>query len=1544
MILLWLVPLVVHANPEACINSFTEVTSNAIARAVFSHCIDADPNAERHTSDDINIQDPLTTVRKYCPESISAKMFHSAFYEIVEAGWSTPRDVTPKSRYNAISHLTSLAKKGHMQTEARRELGELMAHIYRDHLRGSSKCLSMEDHKAAIEDMETTLSKVRNIIGTIKFGSMFYLKNSYTPKVSWIEMRDGVTLEDDHFSLKKTGFGEAGDGTAADQLRILLDKPNAVYMSLDNGAPNSALIINEDDQRIDLELFYKSVLKDTTPGTVMFLVAGVEFPDDSGLVNVIAGNAQNQNIMINVILLNPKYVSEHSKVLYQSLALLTGGLMYQTPAREAHQLIPIIESRFQPDQVTIVRNQRIPTQSRGAYIDVPVDSTMSELVFEVYCSALNSIQIYNPRFRPERQIQSLVATQQHFLYQIKNVEPGNWQAVVDCKNDFYIEVRGQSPVDFHFTFASANDNFSTTSPFGLNPSKTQVNGIDYDDQRYLLVHSLGVENVELQSVQFKRDDTFANEKVLPLYMSESLVSAFPMPQDDVEDIVQDETEDEDDKRYDQVQMAKIEGIDQSGFPVLRTHLLYAAKLLLLTDLTKTDFLPGAEQNVTVRVTNAYRFVKLTAGDFDSWVTSISPKVTGMTYYTDVEITLKPPASTITGKMTSVTLTASSLDTNKLLGSLTFNLAAGQRAQPTVESLHIDSEINNKFVVTKILSNIRNDHPEAREATFDALIPPNALITGLKLFVGDQVFDSMIKPAKASGSKQSHKAPIEIFPAPGEQHPHLGELGNENGYSAAHVLQRDAHRYEIRMNIESWDNVTFELTYEDLLERSQDRYQQWVSIAPSQIVPDLQLTTRVLDLGGIKWIKAFPVQSGMENMQSFKPGSQATINFEKGDDDAVIRYTPSKEEQAKFSHDGITGRLVVVYDTNHERACDAMIQDMFFVQTCLPPRVTLKSNNKRNEAPYHVVFALDKSGSMWGTKLDQTKEAFRSMISSLNRDAKFSIVGFNYASQPWRPKLVKANPFNIEEARGFISRLSAGGGTNMHAAILDAIELCNSERDSSNIPCVILFMTDGTPTVGVIEDARILTEVTKSRESGLADIAINIIGFGAGISYSFLSRLAATNNGIARQIFEDTDAPYQMQGFFEEVMKFTDTRRQMKTIEFNDANGLINMDKSTNKRFSGASLGSGQEFIWAGQLNKNLGNFKSLGTQMKITDAAGDLKVIDQEFEFANIDLNQLPKLKGAFGKASQDKFETNMNLAERIYRHQSIRQLIRNRHMAHGAEEYNEGTKALIEMSKGNDVDAVAYLTPVMSMTVTRPIKYRHRRDTFDEFDSMKPLIPHVSHVVQYEYRKLWWKNTIPAEMETNTTPKSLAGVQGNIFEVAIEEQTDSACFDVVGNDVNDLGKDVELTILKEKSLGITVLGKASITNNKMSFHEIRVVLSGTDKEILVTAGDGFNNTQSFTEGSWDVKFVAGDCTITNGENEFKVTFDAESTGFTVIRADKLAEFTGILGELIFSDLKMDYVNEELEVSEGRRLPVTHRDTCWYTDDGYTIVFLARLY
>ena len=58
--------------------------------------------------------------------------------------------------------------------------------------------------------------------------------------------------------------------------------------------------------------------------------------------------------------------------------------------------------------------------------------------------------------------------------------------------------------------------------------------------------------------------------------------------------------------------------------------------------------------------------------------------------------------------------------------------------------------------------------------------------------------------------------------------------------------------------------------------------------------------KVNDLGGIKWIRAYPVQSGVD---SFKPSTQADIKWNRGEGKAQIVYQPSPEDQSAFSQDG-----------------------------------------------------------------------------------------------------------------------------------------------------------------------------------------------------------------------------------------------------------------------------------------------------------------------------------------------------------------------------------------------------------------------------------------------------------------------------------------------------------------------------------------------------------------------------------------------------------------------------------------------------------------
>jgi len=467
------------------------------------------------------------------------------------------------------------------------------------------------------------------------------------------------------------------------------------------------------------------------------------------------------------------------------------------------------------------------------------------------------------------------------------------------------------------------------------------------------------------------------------------------------------------------------------------------------------------------------------------------------------------------------------------------------------------------------------------------------------------------------------------------------------------------------------------------------------------------------------------------------------------------------------------------------------------------------------------------------------------------------------------------------------------------------------------------------------------------------IALNVIGFGAGISYSFLSRLSVLNSGIARQIFEDTNAAFQMQGFFDEVMKFTDARRTMKSVQFMYSDEFLDSNETTYDSIDQSQLGNGQEFTFAGKIKeKVLGTFKTVSNDLKITDPNGEERVIEQKYIVNEI----MSPVNLKFAGRKDDK-NVNLNLAERIYRLQVIKQLIKERQIAHTAEDFNEVTRKLIAISSGNE-HVSAYLSPVMSMSVTKPLMNRARRssDSFEEFDLN--LKSPVQHVVQYEYRKLWWKNQAPEEnvMEMEAPEPSIASVSGipALFSINIQNSQSPACFDIGGRSGS------EFNILRDDTVGISVSAKAALDkDDQLYFDQIRVKLGSTT--IIVLAGgqilkqtfDGaiyrLESDKMILVKDWQVRSTGSDCYLQYKDQiQILLISDSSSVGVELVSYEdgNSRSATGLLGQFASNNLALDQSATNL-ISSSSVIPVLSRQIqngqCWFTDD-YTMKLLGRRY
>lgn len=176
-------------------------------------------------------------------------------------------------------------------------------------------------------------------------------------------------------------------------------------------------------------------------------------------------------------------------------------------------------------------------------------------------------------------------------------------------------------------------------------------------------------------------------------------------------------------------------------------------------------------------------------------------------------------------------------------------------------------------------------------------------------------------------------------------------------------------------------------------------------------------------------------------------------------------------------------------------------------------------------PKSIVFALDRSGSMEGRKIAQTREAFGTILRELRPDDEFSLVLFDgtvstaLAASP-------ANDSNVAAAIAVIDAMQAQGATDIDAALGRSLAL-QGANDGESVPIVVL-LTDGRPTVGVKDRAAILAHV---REANKRPSAIYTLGFGDDVDERLLRAIALENGGSYRAIRDDERASSQLRDFY-----------------------------------------------------------------------------------------------------------------------------------------------------------------------------------------------------------------------------------------------------------------------------------------------------------------------------------------------------------------------------------------------------------------------------
>ncbi|XP_029773739.1 inter-alpha-trypsin inhibitor heavy chain H4 [Suricata suricatta] len=550
-----------------------------------------------------------------------------------------------------------------------------------------------------------------------------------------------------------------------------------------------------------------------------------------------------------------------------------------------------------------------------------------------------------------------------------------------------------------------------------------------------------------------------------------------------------------------------------------------------------------------------------------------------------------------------------------------HITTTQKNDIDIYSLTVDSKVSSRFAHTVVTSRVVNRADVTQEATFQVELPKRAFITNFSMIIDGVTYPGNIKE-KASAQEEYSAAVAR---------------GESAGLVKA--TGRKMEQFQVSVNVAPSAKVTFELVYEELLKRHLGAYELLLKVQPQQLVKHLQMDIHIFEPQGI---------SLLETESTFMTNELAhALTISQNETKAHIRFKPTLSQQKSPGGEDtvVNGNFIIHYDVNRTLSGGSIqIENGYFVHYFAPEGLPT--------IPKNVIFVIDKSGSMSGKKIQQTREALIKILDDLSPRDQFNLISFSREATQWKPSLVPASAENVNQARSYVSHLQAQGGTNINGAMMTAVQLLTNANRQELLPAgsvsLIILLTDGDPTVGETNPAKI----QKNVQEAIADqYSLFCLGFGFDVSYAFLEKLALDNGGLARRIYEDSDSALQL-----EVPKCP--RRCMGAAP-------------VPSRFCVGALGSPRPSRLLSRPDPSFQHMQNITFQMESS-------VAEKEGEF------QSPKYI----------FHSFM---ERLWAYLTIQQLLEKMISASDAEKQALETRAL------NLSLQYSFVTPLTSMVVTKP-------------------------------------------------------------------------------------------------------------------------------------------------------------------------------------------------------------------------------------------------
>jgi Ca-activated chloride channel family protein len=422
----------------------------------------------------------------------------------------------------------------------------------------------------------------------------------------------------------------------------------------------------------------------------------------------------------------------------------------------------------------------------------------------------------------------------------------------------------------------------------------------------------------------------------------------------------------------------------------------------------------------------------------------------------------------------------------------------------VKSIQINTKIGGQVATTHVEQIFRNDTPYTLEGTYFFPIPEAASIVEFSIWengkklVGEvrsreearRIYDEIVRRQKDPGlleyaGKDLFQA--SIFPIPPQSDKKL-----ELTYSE--VLKAESGTVAYRYPLGTGRNV----------------WSTRVGENPRQSMPRQQFGTVS---GSVEIV-------GREALRNIYSPTHEIYVKRKGETTANVSFE-TKNNDADFqlfyglSNNDFGISLVTYREPG---------KDGYFL-LMLSPKDSLSD---KEIASKDIVFVLDTSGSMAEEgKMDKARKDLLFGIKTLRDGDRFNVINFAGEEHMMERGLVRADAAGKKRGEEFVDKLQPSGGTNINDSLIASLK----QFENGDRPKMLVFMTDGLPTVGETKAEKIIENLKNNKK---LDVRIFPFGFGYDVNTTLLDRLGSENAGMSDYVQPREDLEIKVSNFFSRV--------------------------------------------------------------------------------------------------------------------------------------------------------------------------------------------------------------------------------------------------------------------------------------------------------------------------------------------------------------------------------------------------------------------------